>query len=137
MADGGIGGNIKNVVSEVTEAVVKPVTDEVGKALEAGVQSVVASPQKPPDPKEQQKKQEEEQKRKQWALQVIDWNKRLQEAQAQVRQTQKQEETQKRQEEQQGQQVKQVKLVEKREKQKNLAVELSERKTEQRKGVGG
>lgn len=136
MADG-IGGGVKQIISEVSKAVAEPLKDEVGKAIEVGTQSVVGATPKPQDPLEQQKKQEDEQKRKQWAIHVIEWNKQLQENQNKYRQEQQQKVMQQKQGEQQEKQVKQFKLVEKQKKQENIAVQMAERKTELRKGIGG
>ncbi|MFH0937565.1 MAG: hypothetical protein V1808_04740 [Candidatus Daviesbacteria bacterium] len=135
MSDG-----IKGAVADVNEAVVKPVVDEVGKAIEEGVQSVVSGPPKasPQDPATQQTKQAEETKKKAWATHVIDWYKKIDEEQAKVRQAKQQELTQKQQEEQQKKEVKQFESLQQEKKKEQLtAVQLAARATEIKRGVGG
>ncbi|KKS70760.1 MAG: hypothetical protein UV41_C0014G0014 [Candidatus Daviesbacteria bacterium GW2011_GWA2_42_7] len=121
---------------DVGEAVVKPVTDEVGKAIESGVQSTVSGPQI--DPAVQQQKQMEDQKRKAWAIKVIEWNKNLQAAQAKVRQEAQQKTLQQKQEEDsQKQKVQQYKVVEQQKRQQVMAVQQAQTRTEVKKGPGG
>jgi hypothetical protein len=128
---------LSQAAADITEAVVKPVADEVGQAIEQGVQSVVSTP-KPVDPVAQQKKQQEEQKRKEWALKVIEFNKQLQSAQQQVRQENQQKQSEEQQKKQEEAQVKQYKIVEKQKKDQQLTTTQREaRKTELRGGVGG
>ncbi|OGE20332.1 hypothetical protein A3A14_02255 [Candidatus Daviesbacteria bacterium RIFCSPLOWO2_01_FULL_43_38] len=132
-----IGGALKQAAVDVGEAVVKPVTDEVGKAIESGVQSTVSGPQI--DPAVQQQKQMEDQKRKAWAIKVIEWNKNLQAAQAKVRQEAQQKTLQQKQEEEaQKQKVQQYRVIEQQKKQQQMSVaQLAARKTEIRRGPGG
>lgn len=133
-----IGGALKQAAVDVNEAAVKPVVDEVGKAIEEGVQSTVTGP-KPLDPAMQQQKRVDEQKRKDWAVHVINWNKQIQQEQQKVRGSKQQEQMQKSQEESEKQKVKQFKLVEKQQKQQvqmNTA-QLAARKAEIKRGVGG
>jgi len=66
MSDGA-KGNVGQLIADIGEAVVKPVVDEVGKAIEEGGQSIAGTGQfssNPSSPQEQQKKKLEEQKRK-------------------------------------------------------------------------
>lgn len=128
-------GALSQVAEGVKEAVAKPVIDEVGKAIEEGVQSVTGS-QKPLDPIAQQKKLEEEQKRKQWAIHVIKWNETLQQNQQQVRQQKQQEEQTKKEEEKKEEQVKQYKAIEKKQ-QESIALKQTQTRTETKGGVGG
>lgn len=131
-----IGGALKQAAVDVGEAVAKPVSDEVGKAIEQGVQSTVASPQI--DPAAQQQKQEEDQKRRDWAIKVIEWNKNLQASQAKVREEQQQKELQKKQEEEQEKQkVQQYKVVQQQKRQQVMAVKQAQTRTEVKKGPGG
>lgn len=132
-----IGGALKQAAVDVGEAVVKPVTDEVGKAVEQGAQSTFASPQV--DPAILQQKQVEGQKRKAWAIKVIEWNKNLQAAQQKVRQETQQKELQKKQEEQQQKEkVQQYRVIEQQKKQQQFSVaQLAERKAEIKRGPGG
>jgi hypothetical protein len=136
MSDGFKSG-LNQVTADVSEAVVQPVVDEVGKAIEEGVQSIVSGP-KPVDPAAQQKKQQDLQKRKDWALKVIEFNKQLQSAQQRVRDEQKQKITGQQQEEQEKQQIKQYEIVKKQEKDQQMtAVQKEAHKTEIKGGVGG
>lgn len=136
MSDG-VKGVVADTIKDVHEAVVKPVVDEVGKAIEEGAQSIVGS-NKPLDPVAQQKKQEEEQKRKQWAEKTIDWYKKIDQDQAKVRAENLQKQQAKQAEENQQKQVKQYSVLEQQKKSANItAVQAAARKTEQRRGVGG
>lgn len=134
-----IPGAIKQAVADIGEAVVKPVTDEVGKAIEEGAQSVAGGQQaKQLDPAVQQAKAVEEQKRRAWAVHVIEWNKKIQEEQQKVRQGQKQEEMQKSQQEAETQKVKQLQVVQQQQKQAQLTeAQKAARRTELKGGVGG
>lgn len=127
---------LSQVATDVKEAVVKPVVDEVGKAIEQGVQSVV-NPQSL-DPAVQEKKKQEEEKKRQHVLRTIDWYKNIEDAQAKVRYEQQQKIQAKNQEEQQNKQVKQFEVIEKQKKQAQLThLEKESRKTELKGGVGG
>ena len=120
---------------DVGEAVVKPVSDEVGKAIEQGVQSTVSGPQI--DPAVQQQKQLEEQKKRNEAIWVINKYKKLDQAQLQVRQEARQKEMQKKQEEeQQKQQVQQYKVVEQQKEQQVMAVKQAQTRAEIKRGGG-
>lgn len=135
----GIKTGIGQAVADVGEAVVKPVVDEVGKALEEGVSSVVSGPKiKPQDPLVQQQKQAEEAKRLSWARYVIDWYRRLQASQEKVRTQEQQKLAQIKQEETQENQGKQFEVIEQKRKEQQMnAVQLAGRKTEIKRGVGG
>lgn len=136
MADGFKSG-LGQLATDVGEAVVKPVVDEVGKAIEEGAQSIVGTP-KALDPAVQQKKKAEEEKRKQWALGVIDWNKQLEEAQQKVRRENLQKLQSQKQQKQQEKRVEQFKMVEKEQKQKQLTrIQIEATKAERKGGVGG
>lgn len=136
MSDG-IKAGIGQAVADIGETVIKPVVDEVGKAIEEGVQSVVGS-SAPQDPQTQQQKQAEEQKRKQWAMHVIDWHKNLQASQQQVRMQKQQAQQAKQQEEvHEKQQVKQFKIIQNQKRAEMNAAQVAERHTEIKKGVGG
>jgi hypothetical protein len=136
MADG-IKGALASLPSDVVEAVVKPVTDEIGKAIEEGVTAVVQGPQavKSLNPQVQAQKKADEDKRRQWALRVIDWNKKLSEDQSKVQMQKQQQKVQDDQQKKQEDQVKQFKVEQKK---KETPAELQARNTsETRKGVGG
>lgn len=130
-----VGGALKQAAVDVGEAVVKPVSDEVGKAIEQGAQSTFTGPQI--DPALQQQKQVEDQKKKAWAIKVIEWNKNLQAAQAKVRQEAQQKTLQQKQEEDsQKQKVQQYKVIEQQKKQQVMAVQQAQTRTEVKRGGG-
>jgi len=58
-----MAGPVRNVADSMGEAVVNPVKDEVGAAIEQGVQSVIGT-QKPLDPGQEAKKRADEGKKK-------------------------------------------------------------------------
>lgn len=118
----------------VTESLVKPVVDEVGKALEVGVQSVTGTGSM--DPATQQKKQEEDAKRKDWALKVIAWNRKLDDDARRVRMEKQQQEQQRLQVQTQEEQAKKQQIVVKKQQQAQVVREAQTR-SEVRKGVGG
>ncbi len=128
MADGSNGGG------GIVEAVVKPVVDEVGKAIEVGVQSVMGTT---PDPAAKQKKDEENAKKKDWALKVIAWNKKLDEDARRVRMEKQQQEHQKQQVQAQEDQAKKQEVVVKKQQQQAQVVREAQTRSEVRKGVGG
>ncbi len=143
MSDG-IKAGIGQAVKDVGEAVVKPVADEVGKAIEEGVQSVVSGPKTNPpigrqiDPVAQQKRHEDEAKRKTWAEHVINWNQQIQTSQDKVRQEEKQKLQAKKQEDQQKQEVKQYKAIEAQKKDQQItAIRREQTKTERKGGLVG
>lgn len=135
----GIKGALQQTAVDLGEAVVKPVVDEVGKALEVGTQSIVQGPQASAlDPVVQQKKEDEKQKKIVWAQKVIAWNQKIAEDQKRVRQEKQQSEQQKFQEEQEVKKIAQYKIIEKQQKQAAvIQVQEAQRKTETKKGVGG
>lgn len=136
MSDG-IKGAVADTVADISEGVVKPVRDEVGKAIEEGVQSVVSGP-KTLDPAVQQKKQQDEQKRVAWARHVIAWYKNIQNAQEKVRAEELQKLQAKQSKEQDKKQVEQVDVLEQQKKRQEMsAAQLAARKTELKGGVGG
>lgn len=121
---------------DINEAVVKPVTDEVGKAIEIGVKSVMgtptptsAPPQDPSQAKLEDQKKYAEVKRK------IDFWKKLDEEQKRIRDEQKQKQLQQRQVVAEEKQVKQFETVKKQN--RNIALERAKAKTEIKGGVGG
>lgn len=128
-------GPISQVAEDVSEAIVKPVADEVGKAIEVGVKSVV-NPQALDPAIQQQKKAQNDQKRIE-AQRVISWYKKIDDEQKQIRMQKQQEAQAKMQEKTQESQVKQYKVVEKRKKEENIAVQNAKNKREIRGGVGG
>lgn len=130
---------VKNVIGgtfeDIGEAVVKPVVDEVGKAIEVGVKSVVGGPNpkatqntKPQDNVTDQTKIIE-------ARRKIKYWKDLEEAQRRVREEQKMKQLQQAQVTQQESQEKE--LVEVYKKKDDTALKQAQRKTEIRGGVGG
>ncbi|OGE25765.1 hypothetical protein A3H85_01855 [Candidatus Daviesbacteria bacterium RIFCSPLOWO2_02_FULL_40_8] len=135
MADGVKGATIQ-LATDIGETIIKPVTDEIGKALETGVSTVIHGPQQPlVDPKIQAQKKVDEEKRRQWALRVIDWNKKLTDDAQKIRMQNQQKKIEESQVKQQEEQVKQYKVEEKK---KQTPSALAVRNTtESRKGVGG
>lgn len=133
MADG-----VKGIATDINEAVVKPVADEVGKAIEQGTQSVVYGSQatsvNPPKSPEQIK--QEEQKKLAEARRKIAWYKNLSEAQAKIRQEQKEKEAEKLKVEKEKKEIKQFEVVKKQQSQAAIVKE-AQTKTEVKKGVGG
>lgn len=136
MSDGAKSG-LAQLVTDVQEAAVEPVKDELGQAIEAAKAAVV-NPQAL-DPAVIQKKQMEAQQRRQNALRVIEWNRQLQADQQKVRQEAQQKDQQEKQGEEQKKQeekkVKQYKAVER--KQQLTATERKARGREIKGGVGG
>lgn len=128
MSDG--KGPIGGTFEDISEAVVKPVTDELGKAIEVGVKSVVGSPNPQPAT---QVKQEEQQKSE--VRRKIEFWKKLDEEQRKVRDAERQKQMQQQQVVTQEKQIKQFEIVKK--KKENKALSFAQRKTEIRGGVGG
>lgn len=129
MSDG-----IKGLVSDVGEAAVKPVVDEVGKALEQAAQSVVRGSgtgqnQNPPKPAEDQAKLVE-------ARRKIAFWKNLADAQARVRAQEKAREEERLKAEEKKKEIKQFEVAKKQES-LNTAVRAAQTRTEIKKGVGG
>ena len=134
-----IGGTFEDVSETINQSVVKPVTDEVGKAIEAGIQSVVGGSTVTPQDK-QKKNLEDQQKIAQWRwrLQKL---KELEEAQTKVREEQKQKSldyARDKQEEQAKKDKTEVKEFEVFKKQKEVNPEIQAKgKAEIKRGVGG
>lgn len=131
---------VKNIIGgtfeDVGEAVVKPVIDEVGKALETGVRSVVQGPPSL-DPKQQAKKEEERQKKiAAWRWKIAQQS-RLAEVQRKVREEAKQKEVQRVQEYQAVKEKKQTEDLESFKKKQDINLAKAQRKTEIKGGVGG
>ncbi len=141
MADGG-KGPISGLRQNIGEAIVKPVVDEVGKALELGAQSVLnKSPQQPQtttpqlDPAQQQQIQMQEQVGLTDARRKIKYWQDLSAAQAKVREDQKRQEQERLKQDEKKKEVKQFQIQEN--KKQNIALQQAKTKTETRKGVGG
>lgn len=132
MADGRypIGGTFE----DVGEAVVKPVSDEVGKALEQGVQVVSGTGQQVSQANVQAK-QIETRTRLAEARRKIKWWKDLEEAQKRVREGLKQKSFDSAQDRQKQQEIQQFEVSKKQ--QKNVTLERQKTKTEIKGGVGG
>lgn len=129
----------KNVIGgtfeDLNEAVVKPVTDEVGKALEQGVQTVISGPKQTQNPQNPQAKQAETQAKLAESRRKIKWWQDLEEAQRRVRDQEKQKIVQKQSlDSARDKQIKQFEIVKQKE---NLALNRAQRKTEIKGGVGG
>ncbi|MFA5933497.1 MAG: hypothetical protein WCV81_04440 [Microgenomates group bacterium] len=147
MSDGqGIKQQIGQFAQDVGEAIVEPVKDSVGEAIEQGVQAVISTP-KPvsQDPgalrqqqQEQAKKQEENSAKLQWAQATIARYQKIEEEQAAIRLKKKQEEQAKQQEEQVEKQEEMQDLQAKNQKSEDLvALQRAKARTETKGGVGG
>ena len=128
-------------IRNVGEVVVKPAVDEVGKAIEQGVQSVIGGPQAQPQLTQGQIEQNraDEQNKYTEAQRKIQWWKKLDEEQRKVREQQKSlDAARDKQETAKKQKVKQFEIVEKK---KETAVQQAQARVaaEKRigKGVGG
>lgn len=120
----------------VAEAVVKPVVDEVGKALEIGVQSITGTGQMATlDPQEEAKKKQEEEIKKRNIKVFLN---QFQTDQTRFNQ-QKQAEEQKKlqQDEAKKQQVQQIKVFEQEKKEKSIVEQTGKGRAEIKRGIGG
>lgn len=133
MSDSG-KGPIGGTFEDVGEAIVKPVVDEIGKAIEAGVQAV--TPQKTLDPATQQQKQISDQKNLVEARRKVEWWKALEAERNRVRQ-QNQQKLQAQGQQIQAKQQEKIKQFEIVKKKDNIALKEAQFKTEKRGGVGG
>lgn len=132
-----IGGTFEDAGETINQSVVRPVTDEVGKAIEAGIQSVVGTPAQ--TQQQRQEKAQEDQKKLaewRWRLHKI---KELQDAQNKIREEQKKKLLMMQQQEEQAKkEKKQVKELEIFKKQKEVNPEIQAKgKAEIKRGVGG
>lgn len=131
-------------IQDTNEALIKPIRDEVGQALEQGVKAVVVGP---PTVQQQhitqQQIQHNEAKRQvdlAEARRKVDFWRRIDQEQQVVRQKRTQELMQKNQVKQQEEKVKQIKIVKKTEKKniaKDAAIKASQAESKVGKGVGG
>lgn len=132
-----IGGTFEDVGETLNQTVIRPVVDEVGKAIEAGIQSVVGG--QTVDPQHKQQKQVEDQKNLaewRWRLQKI---KELEDSQRRIRDEQKKKQLAVQQQEEQAKEENvQVKEFEIFKKQKEVNPEIAAKgKAEIKRGVGG
>jgi hypothetical protein len=138
--------SVKNILGgtfeDVGEAIVKPVVDEVGRAIETGTQAIVYGANPPgQDPQQQvanrpsaEKKEEDRQtkiSKWRWYLQK---HQEQQSAQDKVRQDNKQKQFQEAQVVQQEQQTKTLEVQKKKE---NIALRQATHKTESKGSIGG
>lgn len=145
MANSGIKQALGQIAQDTGEAIVDPLKDEVGQALEQAAPIITGPKVLPQDPQalvhqkeEQRKRDEENKKKKQWAEAIVERYKKIEEEQAAVRMKQKQAEEKKKQEENQEEQKKMSELKEQQQKSADLTVlEQAARKTEIKGGVGG
>ncbi|OGE16163.1 hypothetical protein A3F00_04510 [Candidatus Daviesbacteria bacterium RIFCSPHIGHO2_12_FULL_37_11] len=130
-----IGGTFEDVGETINQSVVTPVVDEIGKAIETGIQSVVGTPAQTAQQK-QQKADEDQQKMAgwRWRLQKI---KELKDAQKKDREEKAQKELQAKQQEEQSEkeetQIDQFEIVKKS---REVNPE-AKGKIEIKRGVGG
>ena len=142
-----IGGTFEDVGETINQSVVKPVTDEVGKAIEAGIQSVVGGQSVDPQQKSFDSAQDKQQKNLEDQEKIAEWRwklqklKELEEAQRKVREEEKQKSldyAQDKQEEQDKKEKTEVKKFEVFKKQKEVNPEIAAKgKAEIKRGVGG
>lgn len=138
MADGD-STNISEVLGSVTDAVVKPVGEEIGKMIEVGAQSIMGTD----DPQQQAQKQQEEAKKKQAdaknAAYLRDWFQKLAEEEQKGDQAAQQREQQWQARNQAEEQQEQSKKMEEAQKDQEMAVAVrnAQTSTETRRGVGG
>ncbi len=146
MSDGSGGGALSKIGGLVSEAVVKPVQDEVGLALETAISSITgqgAMVTTPTDPNQAAKTQQEQTQRTQQEEQkkanIRSYIQNLQTDEQRFT-TQKQKDTQqkyqKQQEEQQEKQVKQFEVMKKQERAQSINLAAAKNK-EIKGGIGG
>lgn len=137
MADG-VGKAIGQIPQALNEAIVTPLKDEVGKALELGGQSVGLIPSPIKDPAEEAKRKVEEEKKKQNIKVFLQqYQADQQRLQAQKQQLEK-EKMQKPEEEKQKKQIKQFETFEKNKKSSEINPQGQGRpEIKLGKGVGG
>ncbi len=127
-------GPVRNVADSMGEAVVNPVKDEVGAAIEAGVQSVIGT-QKPLDPQQEAKKKVDEGRKRQNIIRFLNqYNTDRQRFQIQKQQEEQRKLAQDQKKQQEKMKVKQIQIVKK---QNIEAVKQAQTRTEAKRGVGG
>ncbi len=138
MAD--IGGITKQTLETINQEVVEPTVDQVGLALEQGVQSVMGNfqamdPQKQADIKQKEADDQKEADEVRWRLSRMQQTEQEIEA---IRKKRREEEDQKNKSEQQNtSEVQQFEVVHEQQKQEDIATQNAKTKTEMRKGVAG
>lgn len=134
MANGGNQiGQFRDELEQTVTEVATDVKDSAGEAIEQGVRSVVGAQL---TPQQIQQKMEEEQKQLQETRRKIEFLKKIDLEQKQVRMENKQKEEQRLQNEQQEQQAEEVKEEQKRNQPVNPALAYAG-KAEIKRGVGG
>ena len=129
-----IGGTFETI----NEIVVKPVTDEVGKAIEQGVQSVIGVPKPQPTQNPQSNSLQStpvDNSKMLEARRRLDWYKNLESQQKRIREAQKQKQAEASKQVDEKKQIKQFEIVKKQK--KDIALTQAKTKTEIRGGVGG
>lgn len=138
MADGD-STNISEIMGTISDSVINPVKDEIGKMIEVGAQSVSGSDDPQSYAKKQQQEMEQKQKDAKAAAYQRDFLAKLAEEEQKARQAAAQRDQTWEQRNQAEVQKDQVKKFEedKKEASVNQAVYNAERTKEQRGGVGG
>lgn len=138
MADGD-STNISEIMGTISDSVINPVKDEIGKMIEVGAQSVSGSDDPQSQAKKQQQEMEQKQKDAKAAAYQRDFLAKLAEEEQKARQAAAQRDQTWEQRNQAEVQKDQVKKFEedKKEASVNQAVYNAERTKEQRGGVGG
>lgn len=131
----GDGGPKPNVAEIITQGIVTPIKDEIGKMVEVGVQSITGSTQNQ-DPQEEAKKKAEDQRK---IANIRNFLQQMQVNEQKLRQSKMQEQQLKDQEQQEENQEKQVKKQQQEQKKQAVNQQTFEkqRSTEIRRGVGG
>lgn len=140
-----MANQVKQVIGAIPqtlgEAIVKPVTDEVGKAIEQGVSAMASGKPSQPQitPEQIEKKRAEEQAKMTEARRKISWWKKLEDEQKMIRERKRQEEIQKQQADKKGKEIKQYEVAQKKQ-QLTKGQQAAQRSQAERrigKGVGG
>lgn len=128
-------GTIRNSANSIGEAVVNPVKDEVGLALEQGVSSIMGTNLKPTDPKEEAKKKADDQKKRQNILRFLNqFNTDKQRYEVLKQQEEQRKQAEEQQKTQEKMKIKQLQIVKK---QKVEAITQAQTRMEAKKGIGG
>jgi hypothetical protein len=138
MADGD-STNISEVLGTISDAVVKPVGEEIGKMIEVGAQSVAGSDDPQAAAKKQQEEMEKKQKDAQKAANYREFFNKLAEEEQKARQAIEQRDQMRAAQHAQDQQKEQAKEVKeaKKDQEMNVAVFQAERQAEMKNTVGG
>ena len=131
-----MGDGDSSKLGAVAEAVVNPVIDEVGKALEIGAQSITGTGQMATlNPQEEAKRKQEEEIKKRNIKVFLNQFKTDQAGFNQQKQSDEQKKLQ--EQDAKKQQVQQIKVFEKEKKEKSIVEQTGKGRAEIKKGIGG